>query len=125
MNMNAINLSHPLRGFMATAIFCALAASLGAASAAAPQTGSVSLSVKYSDLDPSSPAGAAELYHRINVAAVSACSYFWFKSDKAEARCVRDAIANAVTNVNEPALFAIYNAANRDQLPASLVSRSH
>ena len=47
------------------------------------------------------------LYVRINAAAQNACSYYWFKSDADQNRCVNGAIANAVTKINQPALFAV------------------
>jgi len=110
--MNAIFRSRTLCGVMTSAIMAgAFAASL-CVSAAGADTQSVSRIVKYADLEISSPAGAAELYHRIDAAAATVCSYFWFRSAAAEARCINDAIANAVADVNEPALFAVYNLKN-------------
>ena len=89
----------------------------------AAKAGSVSLTVKFADLNISKPTGAAVLYARIDAAAKNACSFYWFKSDADEERCVHDAIANAVMKVNQPALFVVYNAKNKTQLP-TLVSQS-
>ena len=67
--------------------------------------------------------GALVLYERIRVAAHSACSYFWFKTAAYEARCVQNAIAEAVTKVNQPALSAVYNAKYKTAA-STLVSQS-
>jgi UrcA family protein len=81
--------------------------------------------VKYADLNIASPSGALVLYERIRAAAQSACSYFWFKTDADEARCVQHTIAKAVTKVNEPALSAVYDAKYKPSAPSALVSQSH
>lgn len=119
--MNTAIPSTGLRGLIATAIFGALAASFSAVSAADPST--VSVTVKFTDLTISSPSGALMLYERIRAAAQGACSYYWFKTDAAEARCVHDAIANAVTKVNQPALSAVYNTKYKISVPGTLVSQ--
>jgi hypothetical protein len=66
----------------------------------------------------------AALYARIQLAAQSVCSFYVFKSDAAENGCINDAIASAVSKVNQPALFAVYNAKNKTPLPTALVSQS-
>jgi len=124
MTMNTMTPSSGPRGLIATAILGALASSVSAVSAADAGTEPVSLTVKFADLNVSQPRGAAVLYGRINVAAENACSFYWFKSDADEERCVHDAIANAVMKVNQPALFVVYNAKNKTQLPTTLVSQS-
>lgn len=121
--MNTSSPSIGLRGLIATAIFGALASSFSAVSAADPS--SASLTVKYADLNIASPSGALVLYERIRVAAQSACAYFWFKTDADEARCVQNTIANAVTQVNQPALSAVYDAKFKISAPSILVSQSH
>jgi UrcA family protein len=121
--MNTSTLSTGLRGLIATAIFGALASSFGAVSAAeGPEP--ASQIVKFADLNVSNPPGAAVLYARIRAAAESVCSYYVFKSDEAENRCVHDAIANAVTKVNQPALSAVYNTKYKISVPSTLVSQS-
>jgi UrcA family protein len=120
--MNTSTASTGLRGLIATAIFGALASSFSAVSAADPST--VSVTVKSADLNISNPSGALVLYDRIRAAAQGACSYYWFKTDADEARCVHDAIANAVTKVNQPALSAVYNAKYKTSVPSTLVSQS-
>jgi UrcA family protein len=124
MTMNTITPSSNLGGLIAAAIFGALASSVSAVSAADAGTEPVSLTVKFADLDISKPPGAAVLYARVSAAAESACSFYWFKSDADQYRCVHGAIANAVTKVNQPELFAVYNAKNKAPLPTALVSQS-
>jgi UrcA family protein len=120
--MNSSTAAIGLRGLIATAIFGTLASSFSAVSAADPR--SAPITVKFADLNISSPSGALVLYERIRAAAQGACSYFWFKTDADEARCVHDAVTNAVTKINQPALSAVYNAKNKTPLPSSLVSQS-
>jgi UrcA family protein len=81
--------------------------------------------VRYPDLDIASPSGARVLYERIRAAAQSACSYFWFKTDADEARCLQNTIAKAVSKVNQPALSAVYDAKYKTSAPSPLVSQSH
>lgn len=111
-----------LRGLIAAGILGVLASSFSAVSAADPSP--VSVTVKYGDLNIARPSGARVLYQRIEEAAQAACSYYWFETDAAEARCVNGAITNAVTKVHQPALSAIYDAKFKIPAPAALVSRS-
>jgi UrcA family protein len=120
--MHTSTSSTGLRGLIATAIFGALASSFSAVSAADPSSASVT--VKYADLNIASPSGAVVLYMRIRAAAQSACSYFWFKTDADEARCVRNAIANAVTQLKQPELSAVYNAKYKTSVSNTLMSQS-
>jgi UrcA family protein len=122
--MNTSTTCTGLRGLIAAAIFGALAYSFSPVSAADASSESTSLKVKSSDLNISSPAGARVLYDRIRAAAESACSYYWFERDADQVRCIHDAIANAVTKVNLPTLFAVYNARNKTRLPTALVSQT-
>lgn len=121
--MNTITPSSSLRGLIATAIFGALASSFSPVCAADAGGKPVSLTVKFADLNISQPAGAAVLYRRIKAAAENACSFYIFESDADQERCIHGAIANGVTKVNRPALFAVYNAKNKTPLPTDLVSQ--
>ena len=121
--MNPSTASTGLRGLIATAIFGALASTFSAVSAADPSS-SVSVTVKFADLKTSNPSSARVLYERIRAAAQGACSYYWFKTDADEARCVHDAIANAVAKVNQPELSAIYNSKYKTLASGTLVSQS-
>jgi UrcA family protein len=118
--MNTSTTSTVLHGLIASAVVGALGSSFSAVSAAGPS--SVSVTVKFADLDTESPSGALVLYERIRAAAQGACSYYWFKTGADEAHCVQNAIANAVTKVNKPALSAVYNAKYKISVPSSLVS---
>ena len=109
--MNPSATSIGLRGLIAASIFGVVASSLSVASAADPDT--ASRTVKFADLNIAQPAGAHALYLRIRAAAQVACSYYWFPTDAHKARCVRDATADAVTRINQPALSAVYNANNK------------
>jgi UrcA family protein len=120
--MNNSTASPGLRGLAATALFAALAASFTAASAADPRP--VSVTVKFADLSVATPSGALALYNRIRAAAQSACSYYWFETDAAEARCVHDAIAGAVTRINQPELSGVFKAQYSTPVPNTLVSQS-
>ncbi|MGH9645092.1 MAG: UrcA family protein [Terriglobales bacterium] len=120
--MNTLTTRSSLHGLIAVAIFGVLASSFSAVSTADPST--VSVNVKFADLNLSSASGARVLYDRIRRAAQGGCSYYLFETDADEARCVHDAIANAVTKVNHPALFAVYDAKNKTPRATPLVSQS-
>lgn len=122
--MNTITPSSSLRSLIATAIFGALAACFSAVCPADAGAEPVSLTVKFADLNISQPHGAAVLYARIKAAAEGLCSFYIFESDADQERCIHGAIANAVTKVNQPALFTVYNAKNKTPLPTALVSQS-
>ncbi len=82
------------------------------------------ITVKFGDLDVSTSEGAATLYARIRQAAHQVCTQadpLWNTRS-----CVDKAIAEAVTKVNQPALFAVYNGHNKPSLPKSnqLLSQS-
>ena len=106
--MNTSAPSTGLRALIAAAIFGAIASSFRTASAADPS--SVSFTVKYADLNITSQSGARVLYERIRAAAQAGCAYYLFETEEDEARCVHDAIANAVARVNQPALSAVFDA---------------
>jgi len=120
--MKTVTASTGLHSLIATAIFGILALGFSAVAAADPSTTSVT--VKIADLNISNPSGALVLYDRIRAAAKGACSYYWFKTDADEARCMHDAIANAVIKVNQPTLSAVYNSMNKTSLPSTLVSKN-
>lgn len=123
--MNTITTSSPLRSLIAAAIFSALASGFSAVSAAADSSDAPQVVVKYGDLNVSNPQGAAALYGRIRRAAESVCPRFERSDLASMARmdaCVHKAIADAVITVNQPALFAEYNAKNRVPLPIMLAA---
>jgi UrcA family protein len=123
--MNAMTQTVKLRRLSATVLFSALALSFAAMSQASDATAANQATVKYADLNVSTPAGAAALYARINVAANRVCSTLdgrdlAFKTQFN--RCVNKAIADAVTKVDQPALYSIYNAKSSTQKPIMLAS---
>lgn len=83
-----------------------------------------SRTVKFADLNLANPSDAHVLYRRIRAAAEVVCSYYMFATDSAKWQCVRDATADAVIRINQPALSAVYNANNKTWVSSSLVSRS-
>jgi UrcA family protein len=111
-----------LRRLIATAIFGFLGLGLCVVAAADPSA--ESRTVKFADLDISNPSGAHVLYRRIRAAAQVVCSYYFFATDTDKARCVRDATADAVTRINQPALSAVYNANNKTSARSRLVSQT-
>ena len=120
--MSPLTISTRLRSLIATAIFTVLAPSLSGVSAADASTSG--RTVKFADVNISTPSGAHVLYRRIRAAAQVVCSNYFFATDTDRARCVRDAIADAVTKINQPALSAVYNANNGTSVLNGLVSQS-
>ena len=103
--------STPLRTLVAGAILSVLAFTFATASRADDDTTPPQVTVKFGDLDVSTPQGAAALYRRINSAAVDVCSrmyvieqaYKWHKN-----ACLEKVIGDAVIKVNRPALSAVF-----------------
>jgi UrcA family protein len=120
--MNPSTSSTGVRGLVATAIFVVLAPSFSIVSAA--DTSAASRTVKFADLNISDPSGAQVLYMRILAAAQVVCSYSSFATDAEKALCVRQAIADAVTRINQPTLSAVFNAKNKAPVQSSLVSQT-
>ena len=111
-----------IRSVMTASLVAALAA--GFTLPAGARDNVVSTIVKFGDLDLSTAEGGAALYARIRKAAQQVC---WeadpFGSTR---RCVDKAITDAVTKVNRPALFAVYNDHYKQSLPKSpLLSQAH
>jgi UrcA family protein len=123
--MNTITPSTRLRRLIATAIVSGFASSFAVVCAAADSSGTVSETVKFGDLNVSNPQGAATLYRRIAAAARNVCGSYdgWNLGSRASvSACVHKAIADAVTKVARPELFAVYNANNRQPLPITVAS---
>ena len=123
--MNSITTSSPRRSLIAAANFSFLASGFSAVSAAADSTDAPQILVKYGDLNVSNPQGAAALYGRIRRAAESVCPHYEHSQLAFQARmdaCVHKAVTDAVMTVNQPALFAEYNAKNRSPLPIILTA---
>lgn len=124
--MNTITPSTRLRGLIAKALISAVAASFTVVCTAG-NTETVSVIVKYADLNVSNPEGAATLYRRIAAAASSVCGPYetdsWHRESRSTVNaCIHKAIADAVTKVGQPALIAVYNAKNRERLPITVAA---
>ena len=82
--------------------------------------------VKYQDLNLATRQGAEELYRRITAAAYEVC---WpqdqgtASGQRALFACVRDATAQAVAKVNNPAVTAVYEHNHLASAPATAPSR--
>ena len=120
--MNPSTSSTGFRRLIAAAIYGFLALGLCAGASAEPSA--ATRTVKFADVNLSNPSGAHVLYRRILAAAEVVCSYYFFATDTDKARCVRDATADAVIKINQPALSAVYKANNKTSLPSGLVSQS-
>ena len=103
--------STDLSGVIAIAIFSALVSSFAAVCRAADTGDMPKAIVKYADLDVSTSMGAATLYNRIRFAAEGVCApldHGDLASKMHQGICVKQAIEGAVTEVNRPALTAVY-----------------
>ena len=123
--------THPIhfRGLIATVMASALAAGFATICAAAETTDVPQVVVKFGDLDLSAPQGANKLYSRLAAAAQEVCKSSAVDSRNLGARarvnaCLHKAIADAVTKVGQPELFAIYDAKSRTQPRTALVSQN-
>lgn len=119
-----------LRSLIAIAIASALTSAFTSVCAAANSSDTFTQTVKYGDLDLSTPQGATALYRRITTAARNVCGALhidtWNYAARSQATaCVHKAIADAVTKVNQPALFVVYNENYKPSLPINLVSKAH
>jgi UrcA family protein len=95
------------------ALFGVLALSIAGLSHAAD--GVSQKAVQYGDLDVSRTAGAAALYSRISGAAKSVCKSLDGDDLAAKSlfdRCVHKAVTDAVTAIDQPALYSLYNTKN-------------
>jgi UrcA family protein len=123
--MKTMTQSRRLHGFIAAATFSALAIGFNAANA--DGTNPPTAIVKYRDLNISTVAGASALYVRIRSAAQSVCRSYDQRDLESKALkddCISHAIAKAVTEVNEPALFTVYNAHSPKPLARTLLAQS-
>jgi UrcA family protein len=116
------------RLILAATIFAALTCSTASVSFASDTPDPLQVKVKYDDLNASSNSGAITLYNRIRVAADTVCQplHPHNVADLAGrtifAACVQKAMSNAISDVNEPALFTIANAKTGTSKPVLLAS---
>jgi UrcA family protein len=111
-----------MKTLITIAIFGALAASGSSMCMAADGSDAPQTVVKFEDLNLANSQGAAMLYSRISAAAHEVCKSFDIDGRDLGSRtrldaCVHKAIADAVIKVDQPRLFAIYNAKNYQHLP--------
>jgi UrcA family protein len=115
-----------IRRFVVTTLVGSFALGLATASIAGDSRDVRSITVKFADLNVSNPQGAAVLYGRIARAAKSVCTpadYSPWPISQMNG-CVHKAIADAVTKVNQEALYTVYNQHNKPPLPARLLSQT-
>ena len=115
------------RTVIATLILGALASSVSTVYAAEDNSALPKIVVKYGDLNVSHPQGAAVLLRRIRRAGEAVCGSFAGGGLGPKMRmnaCVQNAVADAVTKVNQPQLFAIYKANYKTPSPTALLSQN-
>jgi UrcA family protein len=123
--MNTMTTANRFHSLIAASLFGVLSSSLAALPAAADSFEPIKVTVKFGDLDISHRQGAAVLYGRIRAAAQNVCSPFYGSGLSAKMHldaCVKKAIADAVTTVDEPALFAVYSTKMGKTVPARVAS---
>src|SRR5690349_15162458 len=107
MIMNTINASsRTFRRLFRVAIVSAVASGFAGISSADSGSGVRQVTVKFADLNVSTPQGAVALYARIRAAAKSVCGPELSSPpfNTAFDACVRKSVADAVTKVNQPEL---------------------
>jgi UrcA family protein len=126
--MKTLITSAKLPRLVTATIFGSFALGCSALSIAADRSDVPQAVVKFGDLNLATRQGAATLYNRIVAAAYEVCKSFdtdirylsWHVQLDA---CVHQAIADAVTKVGQPELFAVYNARNRLPLANTVAAR--
>lgn len=104
-----------------TAALSLLAVSVHAEDAPAASSAALHKRVDYSDLDLSKPADAHLLYARLQRAAADVCGDPGVKDLRAmrwRRKCMKEALASAVIDVDHIAITELYNANNRIKLAA-------
>jgi UrcA family protein len=116
-----------IRSFAISAMVATLALAHTTNSYAADHSDYAKITVKFGDLNVSTREGAIALYGRIRAAARSVCPPLDDRALSAKAvteACVSKAVKNAVTDINQPALFAVYNEhSNMSSFPSTLLSQ--
>lgn len=123
--MNTRNAPVNARRLIVSAVLGVLSFGCAAVNLAADNDEVPSATVRFSDIDISSPEGAAALYSRIAAAADEVC-----KSSDTDSRalpdqgamitCVHLTVRNAVARLKQPRLSAIYNSKHVDALPSPI-----
>jgi UrcA family protein len=123
--MNRTTAANRLYSLITASLLSVLSSNFAAFPAAADGSEPLKATVKFGDLDVSHPQGAIVLYRRIRAAAENVCAPFDGSGLPAKMRlnaCVKHAIADAVTRVDKPALFAVYSAKMGETLPTRIAS---
>jgi UrcA family protein len=113
------------RGPIAAAALAAFISSFSAMCNAAGPADVPTAIVKFADLDVSTPQGAAALYNRIRAASEGVCSPSDGRDLAARLRwnaCVKQAIAEAVAQVDRPALSAVFATKYGTPQPAKILT---
>jgi UrcA family protein len=114
-----------LRRVVATAIVGSLSVGFSGTSLADGSGDVRQTTVKYGDLNIGNADGARALYKRIEAAARRVCAppdnslAYMSETDK----CIHKSIADAVTTVNQPLLYAAYNEKNKTPLPSTMLAQ--
>ena len=125
--MNTMTRSNPIRRILAIALIGSAALGFGTISAAADAVGVPKANIRFGDLNLATPQGAKVLYERIINASYAVCESFDrdrnLNADPAALRaCRKQIIADAVTKIGKPALYAVYNERNAKRLPAPILT---
>lgn len=104
---------------------CVLA--VGAGRAVGADVGHSQTNIRYNDLNLSTAQGAKSLYARIEKASYEVCRHYDRDSrDNADPAslqgCRKKAIADAVTKIGKPMLYAEYNARNAPPIKTQIVT---
>ena len=126
--MKTVSASARLSAGITAAILGALGLCATSLAAAADGTAVPQAVVQYGDLDLSNPQHAHELYSRITIAAKKACMSYPVDGRSLAVHsllraCADHAVADAVIKIDQPALFAIYNAKNRPPVANGVAAR--
>lgn len=89
---------------LSTLLFTAVPGAASAAGAADAATIQTSVTVRVSDIDLSTPAGARTFYRRVRDAAYRVCDAGW----SVDRECVNNAVAAAVSRVDRPLVTALH-----------------
>jgi UrcA family protein len=125
--MNTIGPRSAVHRILVTALLGTLASGLAAVASAAEDGDVLKEVVKFGDLNLSNTQGATTLYARIHHAAADVCRTFDnrdFESRVQLDACMHKAITDAVSKIDQPSLYAVYNAKNGTSKPVVLASRT-
>jgi len=125
--MKTIILSKTSRRTLVAGIVGACALGFAAMAAADDGLGTPKAVIRYGDLNLMTMKGAQVLYERITIASYAVClSSGRDANDNADPFAVEDCrkkiIADAVSKIGKPTLYAVYNATHAKPLPAPIIT---